>query len=492
MTVTATLLSGVLPAGAQALVAAEMYTDPPELVPLPEEEPLIAKSVAKRRNEFITVRYCAREALGELGVQPVPILKGEKGEPCWPDGIVGSLTHCEGYRGAVVAKNDKVRSVGIDAEPHDVLPKGVLDAISLPVERTELRVMPGGLYWDRILFCAKEATYKAWFPVTRRWLGFEDAHITFDVDGNGASGGFESRILIDPAAVSGPPLQTLSGRWSVRDGLALTAIVAVTDAGGQERSDPGSSWGLVIVDKPAGMTSHDVVGRCRRIFGTRKVGHAGTLDPMATGVLVVGIERATKILGLLTATDKSYAATIRLGQTTSTEDAEGEITQTVSAAGVGEEQVATAVTALRGEIDQVPSAVSAIKVDGQRAYKLAREGHVVELAPRRVRIGRFDVLDVRRRGDLLDVDVEVDCSSGTYIRALARDVGNALGVGGHLTALRRTSVGGFRAGPGAHARRPCRCYASAELQPRRGVPDVVSAPRSDRGRRLRTPATAGR
>ena len=124
-----------------------------------------------------------------------------------------------------MAKNDKVRSVGIDAEPHDVLPKGVLDAISLPVERTELRVMPGGLHWDRILFCAKEATYKAWFPVTRRWLGFEDAHITFDVDGTGAAGGFESRILIDPAAVSGPPLQTLSGRWSVRDGLALTAIV---------------------------------------------------------------------------------------------------------------------------------------------------------------------------------------------------------------------------------------------------------------------------
>ena len=225
MTVTATLLSGVLPTGAQALAAAEMYTDPPKLVPLPEEEPLIAKSVAKRRNEFITVRYCAREALGELGVQPVPILKGDKGEPCWPDGIVGSLTHCEGYRGAVVAKNDKVRSVGIDAEPHDVLPKGVLDAISLPVERTELRVMPGGLYWDRILFCAKEATYKAWFPLTRRWLGFEDAHITFDVDDTGTSGGFESRILIDPAAVSGPPLQTLSGRWSVRDGLALTAII---------------------------------------------------------------------------------------------------------------------------------------------------------------------------------------------------------------------------------------------------------------------------
>lgn len=201
--------------------------------------------------------------------------------------------------------------------------------------------------------------------------------------------------------------------------------------------------GLVVVDKPAGMTSHDVVGRCRRIFGTRKVGHAGTLDPMATGVLVVGIERATKILGMLTATDKSYAATIRLGQATSTEDAEGEVLQTVSASGVGQAQIETAVAALRGEIDQIPSAVSAIKVAGQRAYKLAREGHPVELAPRRVRIERFDVLSVRYEGDLVDVDVDVDCSSGTYIRALARDVGAALGVGGHLTALRRTRVGAF-------------------------------------------------
>ena len=201
--------------------------------------------------------------------------------------------------------------------------------------------------------------------------------------------------------------------------------------------------GLVVVDKPAGMTSHDVVGRCRRIFGTRKVGHAGTLDPMATGVLVVGIERATKILGMLTVTDKSYAATIRLGQTTSTEDAEGEVLQTVSTAGVDESQIEASLAALRGEIDQVPSAVSAIKVGGQRAYKLAREGHVVELPPRRVRIDRFDVLSVRRQEDFVDVDVAVDCSSGTYIRALARDVGAALGVGGHLTALRRTRVGPF-------------------------------------------------
>ncbi|OMC06239.1 tRNA pseudouridine(55) synthase TruB [Mycobacterium sp. NS-7484] len=208
-------------------------------------------------------------------------------------------------------------------------------------------------------------------------------------------------------------------------------------------SRPVPDPGLVIVDKPAGMTSHDVVGRCRRLFGTRKVGHAGTLDPMATGVLVVGIERATKILGLLTATDKSYSATIRLGQTTTTEDAEGEVLQSVSPEHVTDQQIEAAVAALRGDIEQVPSAVSAIKVDGQRAYKLAREGRTVELAARPVRIDRFDVLDVRRAGGFVDVDVEVDCSSGTYIRALARDVGGTLGVGGHLTALRRTKVGRY-------------------------------------------------
>ncbi|MDZ4265079.1 MAG: tRNA pseudouridine(55) synthase TruB [Mycobacterium sp.] len=201
--------------------------------------------------------------------------------------------------------------------------------------------------------------------------------------------------------------------------------------------------GLVVVDKPGGMTSHDVVGRCRRLFGTRKVGHAGTLDPMATGVLVVGVERATKILGLLTATDKSYSATIRLGQTTSTEDAEGEVLQSVSASEVTDEQIGSAIAPWRGEVEQIPSSVSAIKVDGKRAYQLAREGHSVELKPRRVRIDRFEVRDVRRRAGVVDVDVEVDCSSGTYIRALARDVGAALGVGGHLTALRRTRVGAF-------------------------------------------------
>jgi 4'-phosphopantetheinyl transferase EntD len=219
---TATLLTGVLPA---VVASAELYDDPPDLSPLPEEEPLVARSVAKRRNEFVTVRYCARKALGELGLPPVPILKGDKGEPCWPDGVVGSLTHSEGFRGAVVGLSRDVRSVGIDAEPHGVLPKGVLDAVSIPAERRELASLPGGLHWDRILFCAKEATYKAWFPLTHRWLGFEDAHITFEIDGSGTAGTFQSRILVDPAAESGPPLTALSGRWCVAGGLTLTAIV---------------------------------------------------------------------------------------------------------------------------------------------------------------------------------------------------------------------------------------------------------------------------
>ena len=222
MSPAAPLLSTLLP---DAVEAAELYADPPDLAPLPEEEPLIARSVAKRRNEFTSARYCARIALGRLGLPPVPILKGDKGEPRWPDGIVGSLTHCEGFRAAVVARTADVRSVGIDAEPHGVLPNGVLDAVSLPVERDELSALPSNLHWDRILFCAKEATYKTWFPLTKRWLGFEDAHIVFNVDDDGSSGTFVSTILIDPTALTGPPLTSLRGRWSVRDGLALTAIV---------------------------------------------------------------------------------------------------------------------------------------------------------------------------------------------------------------------------------------------------------------------------
>ncbi|ORV61374.1 tRNA pseudouridine synthase B [Mycobacterium fragae] len=190
------------------------------------------------------------------------------------------------------------------------------------------------------------------------------------------------------------------------------------------------------------MTSHDVVGRCRRIFATRRVGHAGTLDPMATGLLVIGVERATKILGLLSGAPKSYAATIRLGQSTSTDDAEGEVLHEVSAQHLTDEAITAAMGRFRGDISQVPSAVSAVKIGGRRAYRLAREGQIVELAARPVRIDRFELL-AARHGRLVDVDVEVDCSSGTYIRALARDLGDALAVGGHLTALRRTRVGRF-------------------------------------------------
>ncbi|MGH3149180.1 MAG: tRNA pseudouridine(55) synthase TruB, partial [Streptosporangiaceae bacterium] len=207
-----------------------------------------------------------------------------------------------------------------------------------------------------------------------------------------------------------------------------------------------SPSGLVIVDKPGGMTSHDVVARIRRLAGTRRVGHAGTLDPMATGVLVVGVEKATRLLGYLTLTEKQYAATIRLGQSTSTDDAEGEITSAagVAAAAVTEAGLAAEVNRLTGEIWQVPPAVSAIKVDGQRAYRLTRAGAAPELKPRPVTVYEFAVTAVRRDGELMDVDATVRCSSGTYIRALARDLGAALGTGGHLTCLRRTRVGGYR------------------------------------------------
>src|SRR5580692_200580 len=201
--------------------------------------------------------------------------------------------------------------------------------------------------------------------------------------------------------------------------------------------------GLVIVDKPGGMTSHDVVARIRRLAGTRKVGHAGTLDPMATGVLVVGVDKATRLLGYLTLTEKEYAATIRLGQSTNTDDAEGEIIAAASAADVSAETLAAEVARLTGEIMQVPPAVSAVKVGGQRAYKLTRAGAAPELAPRPVTVYEFTVTAIRLDGDLLDVDATVRCSSGTYIRALARDLGAALGTGGHLTRLRRTRVGGY-------------------------------------------------
>jgi tRNA pseudouridine55 synthase len=216
----------------------------------------------------------------------------------------------------------------------------------------------------------------------------------------------------------------------------------VTPAG---RRLPAAS-GLVIVDKPAGQTSHDVVAQIRRLAGTRRVGHAGTLDPMATGVLVIGVEKATRLLGHLTLAEKEYTATIRLGQATDTDDAEGQIVAETSAAGVTEAALQSAVAALTGEIRQVPPGFSAIKVAGKRAYRLAREGAAPELAARTVTVRSFTIQAVRRVGGLLDADVSVTCSSGTYIRALARDLGAALGVGGHLTALRRTRVGPYGVG----------------------------------------------
>jgi tRNA pseudouridine55 synthase len=199
--------------------------------------------------------------------------------------------------------------------------------------------------------------------------------------------------------------------------------------------------GLVVVDKPSGMTSHDVVARIRRLAGTRRVGHGGTLDPMATGVLVVGVGRATRLLTYVIGARKAYTATIRLGQSTVTDDADGAVVAAVPADGVTDEALVRALAGLTGEIDQVPSAVSAIKVDGRRSYARVRAGEAVALAPRRVTVSRLDLQAIRRRPGLVDVDVSVVCSSGTYIRAIARDVGAALGVGGHLTALRRTAVG---------------------------------------------------
>jgi tRNA pseudouridine55 synthase len=201
--------------------------------------------------------------------------------------------------------------------------------------------------------------------------------------------------------------------------------------------------GLLVVDKPSGMTSHDVVSRARRIMGTRRVGHAGTLDPMATGVLVLGIERATKLLGHLALDTKAYLATIRLGAATTTDDAEGDIVSTVDSSAVTEDAVHAGIAELTGDIEQVPSAVSAVKVNGRRAYELARAGEAVELQARPVTVSRFDLLALRRTATETELDVLVECSSGTYVRALARDLGTRLGVGGHLAALRRTRVGPF-------------------------------------------------
>ena len=214
----------------------------------------------------------------------------------------------------------------------------------------------------------------------------------------------------------------------------------------QSPHPPDPRGGIVVVDKPAGWTSHDVVAKVRRFAHTRRVGHAGTLDPMATGVLVLGVERATRLLGHLALGEKAYAATIRLGASTATDDATGEVTRAVSAREVAPADIRAGVAALTGELDQVPSSVSAVKVGGERAYRKARRGDDVVLASRRVVVSAFDVERIGPVGDVIDVDVRVVCSSGTYVRALARDLGAALGVGGHLTRLRRTRVGAYDLG----------------------------------------------
>jgi tRNA pseudouridine55 synthase len=209
--------------------------------------------------------------------------------------------------------------------------------------------------------------------------------------------------------------------------------------------------GILLVDKPSGMTSHDVVARARRALGTRKIGHAGTLDPMATGLLILGVDAATRLLTFLVGLDKTYTATIRLGVATDTDDADGAVTDRADASGLGRARIDAGMAALTGRIAQVPSTVSAIKVGGRRAYDLARAGEEVVLAAREVDVSRFALLDLRPDGAVIDLDVVVDCSSGTYVRALARDLGAALGVGGHLTALRRTRVGDFDVADAADA-----------------------------------------
>jgi tRNA pseudouridine55 synthase len=212
-----------------------------------------------------------------------------------------------------------------------------------------------------------------------------------------------------------------------------------------EPSRPTS--GLALLDKPAGWTSHQVVGRIRRLAVTRKVGHAGTLDPMATGLLIIGVEKATRLLGYLALADKAYEATIRLGISTITDDAEGEVATAVGVVGLVEAEIEAAMAELRGDILQVPAAVSAIKISGVRSYRRVRAGQSVELSERPVTIRRFDLLGRREPTvdgvSCVDLSVVVECSSGTYVRALARDLGAALGVGGHLTTLRRTRVGAF-------------------------------------------------
>ncbi|MET9070167.1 4'-phosphopantetheinyl transferase family protein [Streptosporangium sandarakinum] len=199
------------------VASAEAFADPPDARLFPEEEAVIARSVERRRREFTTARHCARRALARLGVPPAPILPGELGAPVWPAGVRGAITHCEGYRAAAVSL--KALTVGIDAEPHEPLPEGVMETVALPEERAELARLGGGIHWDRLLFSAKESVYKAWFPLARCWLDFDEAHVTFD-----PAGTFTARLLVAGPEVEGRELTGFTGRWLVSGGLTVTAI----------------------------------------------------------------------------------------------------------------------------------------------------------------------------------------------------------------------------------------------------------------------------
>ncbi|MBV9139979.1 MAG: 4'-phosphopantetheinyl transferase superfamily protein [Pseudonocardiales bacterium] len=235
------MIEKVLP---EAVASAEAFDDPPEAVLYPGEAEVISRAVDKRRREFRTVRHCARQALRQLGLPPAPVLPGERGAPQWPPGVVGSMTHCGGYRAAAVAHNRDLRTLGIDAEPHEPLPAGVLDVISGEQEQdnlSELAAADGTTCWDRLLFCAKEAVYKAWFPLTHRWLGFTDAAVTLHPGTiTPAEGTFSARLLVTAPTITGEPLTRLEGRWVRGDGLVITTI-ALLPSGRMEldRQDSG-------------------------------------------------------------------------------------------------------------------------------------------------------------------------------------------------------------------------------------------------------------
>ena len=214
------MIETILPAG---VACAEAFSDLEDVVLFPVEEESVNRAVDKRRREFRTARGCARQAMAGLGLPPAAIPRGDRGAPQWPPGVVGSITHCAGYRGAAVAHTRDLLTIGLDAEPDDLLPEGVLDRVSLPDERARLRELAAtapGISWDRLLFCAKEATYKAWFPLVKSWLGFEDADITI----NAAGGTFQVRLLVEGPVIAGSPLAGFTGRWLAGDGLILTAI----------------------------------------------------------------------------------------------------------------------------------------------------------------------------------------------------------------------------------------------------------------------------